>query len=130
HERAQRRDPGEYRHDRGHDPEHGAGGCGTSFNVVLTDSTAGVTIGTQTVTGLTVGAIATLNFSWNTTSAALGNHTLVATHTLADTNASNNRRSAVVGVTPKPVDVALTSIIAPGAVTQGDTGQFNVTVKH
>ena len=108
----------------------GQADVGTSFNVVLTDSTAGVTIGTQTVTGLTVGAIATLNFSWNTTSAALGNHTLVATHTLADTNASNNRRSVVVGVTPKPVDVALTSITGPRSVTQGDTAHFNVTVQN
>src|SRR5439155_1625552 len=68
----------------------------SSFDVVLTDATAGVTLGTQTVAGLSVGALSTLSFNWNTTSASLGAHTLVATHSLTDDNAANNTRSAVV----------------------------------
>jgi hypothetical protein len=103
---------------------------GTSFGVVLTDSTAGVTIGSQTVTGLAVGASATLTFSWNTTSAALGGHTLVATHGLADGNAANNRRSAVVTVSPQVIDIALTSLTGPPSVNQGDTAHFGVTVQN
>src|SRR5438093_15044 len=47
--------------------------------VTLQDSTAGVTLGTQTIHGLAAGTSTTLVFSWNTTGAALGGHTLVAT---------------------------------------------------
>jgi hypothetical protein len=103
---------------------------GTSFVVSLQDSTAGVTLGSQTVTGLTAGANATLTFSWNTTDAALGSHTLVATHTLADDNAANNQRSAVVAVNPKPIDLALTGISGPRSVPQGDTAHIGVTVQN
>ena len=102
----------------------------TSFNLVLTDQTAGVTIGTQTVNGLTVGTLSTLSFSWNTTNAALGGHTLVATHTLTDANAANNQLSAVVQVNPKPTDIALTGITAPRSVIQGDTAHIVVTVQN
>src|SRR5438552_1104848 len=102
----------------------------TSFDVVLTDATAGVTLGTQTVAGLSVGALSTLTFNWNTTSAALGAHTLVATHSLTDDNAANNTRSAVVTVNPQPTDLALTGITAPARVTQGDTARVVVTVQN
>jgi hypothetical protein len=103
---------------------------GTSFNVVLTDQTAGVTIGTQAVTSLAVGASTTRSFSWNTASAALGGHTLVATQTLTDDNAGNNQRSATVTVNPAPADIALASIAAPGSVTQGDTAAIVVIVQN
>ncbi len=103
---------------------------GATFNVVLTDQTAGVTIGTQTVAGLAVGASATRSFNWTTSSAALGNHTLVATQSLTDDNAGNNTRSAVVSVNPAPADLALASITAPGSVTQGDTAAIVVTVQN
>lgn len=103
---------------------------GPAFNVVLTDATGGVTIGTQTVTGLTVGASATLTFSWNSTGAALGNHTLVASHNLTDANAANNQRSAVIAVNPRIVDLSLTSLTGPSSVTQGDTAHFGVTVQN
>jgi hypothetical protein len=102
----------------------------STFNVVLTDQTAGVTIGTQTVTGLAVGASATRSFSWSTASAALGGHTLVATHSLTDDNAGNNQRSAAVNVMAAPADLALVSITAPGSVTLGDTAPVVVTVQN
>ena len=102
----------------------------SSFNIVLTDATAGVTLGTQTVAGLSVGALSTLSFNWNTTSASLGAHTLVATHSLTDDNAANNTRSAVVTVNPQPTDLALTGITAPARVTQGDTARVVVTVQN
>ena len=70
----------------------------SSFTVVLTDQTAGVTLGTQTVAGLAAGAASTLSFNWNTTAAALGGHTLVATHSLTDANPGNNQGSGVVTV--------------------------------
>lgn len=64
-----------------------------SFNVTLADNTAGTTIGTQPVNGLTAGAATTLNFSWNTTGATTGAHTLAASHNFADDNAANNSAS-------------------------------------
>jgi hypothetical protein len=103
---------------------------GNSFTVTLTDQTAGTTIGSQTITGLALSASATLNFSWNTTGAATGNHTLVATHNLTDANAANNQRSAVVTVNPKVVDVALSALTAPASVTQGDTAHILATVQN
>ena len=102
----------------------------SSFDVVLTDQTAGVTIGTQTVTGLAIGASATPSFTWSTTGAALGSHTIVATQTLTDDNAANDQRSATVTVNPQPVDLALASITAPASVTQGDTAPVVVTVQN
>lgn len=99
-------------------------------HIVLTDSTTGATIGTQQVAELSVGAIATLTFTWNATAIPLGPHTLVATHDLADANTANNRRSAVVVVTAPPVDVALTSFTGPASVIQGDTARFAVTVRN
>jgi hypothetical protein len=101
-----------------------------SFDVVLTDATAGVPIGRQTVGGLAVGAAATLTFAWNTTGAALGTHTLVAAHTLADGYAANNQRSAAVTVNPKVTDLALTSITGPASVTVGDTAHIGATVQN
>jgi hypothetical protein len=103
---------------------------GSSFDVTLRDSTDGVTLGTQTVSGLAVGGNATLTFTWDLTSASLGGHTLIATHTLTDDNAANNRRSLVVTVSPKPTDLAVTSITAPARVNQGDTAHVLVTIKN
>src|SRR5574341_1734107 len=94
---------------------------GSSFVVTLRDSTDQVTLGSQTVTGLAVGAGATLTFTWNTTGATLGGHILVANHDLLDDNAANNRRTATVTVNPPVTDLALTSITAPASVRQGDT---------
>ena len=108
----------------------GGQNIGTSFNVVLTDSTAGVTIGSQAVTGLAAGASALRSFTWNTAGAALGNHTLVATQTLADDNASNNQRSAIVAVLQTPADISLVAITAPGSVTVGDTALVVATVQN
>jgi hypothetical protein len=102
----------------------------TSFDVTLTDQTGGVPIGTQTLPGLAVGATATLSFTWNTTNATVTTHTLIAAHNVTDANAANNQRSATVTVTPRIVDVALTSLTGPAAVTQGDTAHFAVTVQN
>src|SRR5258706_1634103 len=101
-----------------------------TFTVVLTDQSAGVTLGTQTVSGLTVGASATRSFSWNTATADLGGHTLVATHSLSDDNAGNNQRSATVNVLAAPADIAVASITAPSQVTVGDTAAIVVTVQN
>ncbi|HWC74175.1 MAG TPA: CARDB domain-containing protein, partial [Gemmatimonadales bacterium] len=101
-----------------------------SFNVVLTDATAGVTIGSQAVAGLAIGATATRSFTWNTAAAAVGNHTIVASQTLADDNTGNDQRSAVINVIPQPADLSLSAITAPSQVTVGDTVPVVVTVQN
>lgn len=103
---------------------------GTSFVVTLLDVTDSVTLGSQTVTGLAVGANAILTFNWNTTNASVGAHTVVATHNLTDGNAGNNERARIVGINPKPIDIALTSITGPARVNQGETAHIGVTVQN
>jgi hypothetical protein len=66
---------------------------GSSFDVVLKDSTANVVIGTQSVAGLAVGASATRTFSWNTTGASPGAHFLIGRHTLSDDVSTNNGKA-------------------------------------
>jgi hypothetical protein len=78
----------------------------TSFDVVLTDGTAGnATIGTQTISGLAMGASATQTFNWNTAGAALNGHTLFATQKLADANSSNDARAIGITVSSPSVHV-------------------------
>jgi hypothetical protein len=66
--------------------------------VTLRDVTGGVTIGTQNVPGLAVGATATRTFSWGTIGSALGNHTLTASHDFGDDNGDNDQGSTNVTV--------------------------------
>jgi subtilase family serine protease len=101
-----------------------------SFDLVLTDSTAGMTIGTQTIASLGVNAATTLTFNWNTTGAALGSHALVAAHNLSDASAANNQRTATVTVNPRVVDVAVSAMTAPGSASQGSTVAVGVTVQN
>jgi hypothetical protein len=58
------------------------------------------------VTGLPLGASATLDFPWNTAGVSTGGHTLIARQMLADGNASNNSRALGVMVNPPSVHVA------------------------
>jgi len=71
----------------------------TNFDVVLTDGTAGgITIGTQTISGLAAGASATRTFNWNTAGAAITGHILTATQKLADSDPSNNAVAIAINV--------------------------------
>ncbi len=70
----------------------------TAFEVTLEDATDGVTIGTQTVGGLTAGTDTTLTFAWNLAGASLGTHMLTASHDLAarlpdEADATNDTQS-------------------------------------
>jgi hypothetical protein len=69
-----------------------------SFNVVLTDSTDVVDIGTQTVSSLAAGASTTLTFPWDTLTASSGDHTLAGSHDLPDDNIANDAITTVVTV--------------------------------
>src|SRR5204863_9486874 len=80
--------------------------------------------------GLAAGATKTLTYTWNLTGAAVGVHKLLATQGRSDDNSVNDRRTSPVNVNPKPTDIALTGITAPGRVGQGDTAHVIVTVKN
>jgi hypothetical protein len=70
-----------------------------NLNVSLSDDTGGTTIGTKPVTGgLTAGALTTLTFTWDTSGASIGDHTLTASHDFADDNTGNDSMSTVVSV--------------------------------
>jgi subtilisin family serine protease len=104
-----------------------------TFTVTLRDGAN--TIGSSP-RSLAAGASSTVNFSWNTTGVATGAHTLTATAgpVSGETDTADNSRTASVTVTPPPPpsthDVAVTSVSAPGSVTQGSTVGVGVTVAN
>ncbi len=69
------------------------------IDVALTDETDTLDIGTQTIGGgLAAGTSTTLSFSWLTSAASLGGHTLTASQSFADNNSGNDSGSATVSV--------------------------------
>jgi hypothetical protein len=68
------------------------------LTVTLDDATDNAPIGTQTVPAPAPGASSTLTFSWNTSAASVGPHTLRAAHDLADENLDNNQGFATTVV--------------------------------
>src|SRR5439155_552255 len=104
----------------------------SNFDVVLTDGTAGgVTVGTQTIAGLAVGASPTRTVNWNTAGVATNWHILIASQQLAANDSTNNARAVAITVNPPPsTDVAVTAVNAPAAVSQGSTAAIGVTVQN
>ncbi len=102
----------------------------TNFDIVLTDATAGTTIGTQTVPGLAASSAITRMFNWNAAGAALGGHTLVATLSLTDANSANNQGATTITVNAPTTDVAVTALTAPASVLKGNTPTIAVTVQN
>ncbi|MGH3523870.1 MAG: CARDB domain-containing protein, partial [Mycobacterium sp.] len=99
-----------------------------AFDVVLQDTTAHVTVGTQSVPGLAVGASATLTFAWTPTTT--GNHTLVGSHTLSDDKAVNNQRFTTIPVNAPVTDIAVTGFSGPTEVIVGHGVNIGVTVAN
>jgi hypothetical protein len=79
----------------------------STFDVALRDATDNTSIGTQSVAGLAVGAIATRTFSWNTTGASIGAHSLTGSHSFADENSANDALSASTSVNAPLPPVAM-----------------------
>ena len=102
-----------------------------AVDVVLTDDTDGVTIGTRSVS-LAAGTFATVSFSWDTTNAELGGHTLTATAgpVANETDIADNYRSTMVAVEMPATDIAVTAVDAPDSVVQGDLASVDVTVEN
>lgn len=76
----------------------------SDITVFLDDDTDGITVGTQTIDGgLPAGASTTLTCSWQTgDSTSVGDHSLTASHDLADDDAGNNSASMTVTVQKRP----------------------------
>jgi len=70
----------------------------STITITLTDDTDNVTIGTKTISGLAAGASTTPTFSWDTTGATIGDHTLTASHDFADDDATNDSKSVTVTI--------------------------------
>ncbi len=100
----------------------------TAINVTLTEAPDGATFSPQTISGgLVAGASQTLTFSWDTTGASLGDHTLTATHDLSDDNAANNSMSATVTVSEEGVQEVNVTGISPDKMQAGTTISVTIT---
>lgn len=102
-----------------------------TFNVVLTDVTDGRTAGTQSVS-LAAGGSTIVTFSWDTTGATAGGHSLTATAgpVPEETDTTDNSKSTIVTVEVPMTDIAITAVDAPSSVVQGDLINVSVTVKN
>ncbi len=92
--------------------------------VTLQDETDDVTIDEQTISGgLAAGASTPLYYTWNTTGASIGGHTLTASHDYVDGNPGNDSRSTVVTVNQVPTPGAGTHIgdLDPFRSSEGST---------
>ncbi len=99
-----------------------------SFAVTLTDTSDGAVIGTGSVEGgLASGASAALTYAWDTATASVGQHVLVASHDLVDDNAVNNAASALVTVTDLPQETLTITGIDPHQVYGGTTTGVTIT---
>ena len=101
-----------------------------TFDVVLSESPDGFS-DTKSVT-LAAGASTTITFSWDTTAAAPGDHTLAVTAgpVPEETDTGDNSRSTVIAVEPALTDIAVTAVNATSPVVQGEIVNVSVTVKN
>jgi len=100
----------------------------TTFDVVLTDGTAGnAVIGTQTIAGLALGASVTRTFNWNTTGAAVAGHILIATQKFVDNNSGNNATAVGVSVNAPSVHVGNLSGVADTSALTSWTATVLIT---
>jgi hypothetical protein len=103
------------------------------FDVVLTDETDAVEVGTASVSSLAPGTMTTVAIDWNTTGSSIGSHTLTAHHQLTDDEPSNDQASTTVTVSDVPVpvtDLAVTNVSAVSELVQGNIAGVNVTVRN
>ncbi len=99
--------------------------------VSLSEAPDAATFTDQTISGgLLAGATTTLTFSWDTSSASLGSHTLTANHNFADDQPSNDSSNASVTVEAAITDIAVLAVNAPSSVTQGDLVSVDVIVEN
>lgn len=103
-----------------------------TITVELNDLTDGETISTKKLDGgLAKGESTTFTYSWNTQGYSIGDHRLSASHDFADGNSANDTRTASITINEAPItDIAVTSIVAPPEVTQGDNVGLKVGIEN
>lgn len=107
-----------------------------TFDVELYDNTDDPThvspIGTLSSSALAPSGTTTLDFSWNTTGASLGSHTLeaIADTVPSETNTVNNSATTTSTVSLPTHDVAVDSVTAPASTAQGNTAAVDVVVSN
>ena len=104
----------------------------SGVNLTLTDSVSGGVIGTQAVT-VGAGQSTSLNFSWNTTGAAAGAHSLDATLApmASETDTADNTKSAAATVLAPVVDLAVSAVTAtPANPILGATSSIKVSISN
>lgn len=112
-----------------------SGDVGESFTVILDDTPPGggpaSTIGTSPPLALAAGATSTYSFSWNTGTAAAGQHGLTARIPVlasGESNSANNSRSTSVLVSRH--DVEAISLTAPASANIGLPVSASATLRN
>jgi hypothetical protein len=101
-----------------------------SDNATPDNESDDISIQTQSIGSLGAGEIVSLTFSWDTSGADPGNHTLTASHDLGDDDASNNSADGVITVLTPATDLAVAAISTPSSIEQGETGEVTVTIQN
>ena len=99
-----------------------------SDNATPDDDTDDITVGQQAIAGgLAAGVSTTPSFSWDTTDANAGDHTLTATHNVTDDDATNNSGSTVVAANePGAGTVAHVETTTPITQVRGRSGKVKL----
>lgn len=91
------------------------GGFAETFGLSLSDLTAGLAIGTRTITNLAVGAASNVVFAWDTTNSAIGYHVLQAVAgTVAGEIATANNTTALTVIVANGLETNV--LVAKGSV--------------
>lgn len=108
------------------------GGYNESFDVTLTDTSAGVQIGFPQTISLNTEASTTVSFDWDTAGAYLGDHILLAEASTVpgETDTADNTMTTTVTVKEPVHDVAVIAMDAPSEAYQGDSVSVSVTVEN
>jgi hypothetical protein len=108
-----------------------------SFAVVLSNQTAGVRIGSASVSALAGRSATTVSIAWNTAGLAAGSQTLraVAGPVAGETNTADNTLTAVLTLTNTAAgsarhDAAVVAVAAEDEATPGDIVRVHVTVAN
>lgn len=101
-------------------------------NITLMDDKDNLVIHTWTLNGgLPEGVSTVLNHNWDTKTATLGDHELIAAHNLNDDKSDNDTRSTMVRINePVFLDIAITDVDAPTAVNKGTVVTIDVTLQN
>ncbi len=103
----------------------------TSQPALALDDELPLIVGTETITGgLAAGASSTVSFAWDTRDLAASSYRLTGSHDWLDDDPTNDLRRVSVSLEQVRMDVAVTTLNAPGEVHVGDLADISVTVEN